>query len=241
MPFLRETVSNATFHGLNMCIFCFLTALNCLLDNMVPPVRNFKPVQGGFIVLRPDMNVYREYVEIVREGDFREGTGWGGAIGLFHGSMTFQGIVPYYYDVLHPKQSVELNRCVYNQMCDNPRDKPTVRDIVNGECMTGQDECEDCRSRPLEDVVTTHFTLCQKPWLCLPQDQNIIQQRLCRKLHHEWFRIRSLMEISWGRAGWGSSQWKRDHFYGFCTNEGPSGYQQIIKVTSHHTGTAVSQ
>jgi hypothetical protein len=131
--------------------------------NMVNPKTKYKPVQGGFLVLRPSMDTYKEFCDIVREGDFRNGKGWGGVVGPFYGSMTFQGIVPYYYDYLHPGTALELNRCIYNQMCDNPRDKRTVDDVVHGNCRTGEDECEDCRSRPLEDVVTSHFTLCQKP------------------------------------------------------------------------------
>ena len=158
---------------------------------MVGVGRKYKPVQGGFLVLRPSMDVYNEFVSIIKEGDFRAKGGWGGLVGPFHGSMTFQGIIPYYYDALHPGQAVELNRCVYNQMADNPRDGKTLNDILHGNCRTGQTDCEDWRSRPIDDLVTAHFTLCQKPWLCLPQDQDIIQQRLCRKLHHEWHRIRA--------------------------------------------------
>lgn len=133
--------------------------------NMVNPDTKYKPVQGGFLVLRPSMETYKAFVDIIRVGDFREHGGWGGKVGPFYGSMTFQGIIPYYYDYLHPGTAVELNRCVYNQMCDNPRDKRTVNDIVNGDCRTGETECEDCRSRALEDVVTAHFTLCQKPYV----------------------------------------------------------------------------
>jgi hypothetical protein len=191
---------------------------------MVPPTRKYKPVQGGFLVLRPDMDVYKEFVEIIREGNFQEGEGWGGEGGVFYGSMTFQGIIPYYYDILHPGQAVELNRCVFNQMADNPKDKKTVDDIPQGTCRTGEDECEDCRNRPVEDVVTAHFTLCQKPWLCLPQDHDIIQQRLCRKLHHEWHRIRADMEKSWGRSEMGDGDYQKEHFFGHCSKFGDTGY-----------------
>ena len=195
--------------------------------NMCGPKKKYKPVQGGFLVLRPDIRVYNEFVEIIREGHFTDGGGWGGIMGVFYGSMTFQGIIPYYYDVLHPGQAVEANHCVYNQMADNPRNERTVRDIVHGKCMTGTEECEDCRSRPLEDVVTAHFTLCQKPWLCLPQDSDIIQQRLCRKLHHEWYRIRSDLEKSWGRPEIGEGTYQTDHFYGHCSTHSQKGYMFI--------------
>jgi len=195
--------------------------------NMVYPGVEYKPVQGGLLVLRPSMESYKEFVDIVREGDFRQGKGWGGKVGPFYGSMTFQGIIPYFYDVLHPGRTVELNRCIYNQMCDNPRTKPTVNDVVNGDCRDGRDDCEDCRSRPVTDVVTTHYTLCQKPWLCLPHNQDIIQHRLCRKLHHEWFRIRSDLEVSLQRSAFGTGTYEKDHFFGFCSSSGSKGYQRI--------------
>ncbi|EJK71475.1 hypothetical protein THAOC_07077, partial [Thalassiosira oceanica] len=35
-------------------------------------------VQGGFLVLRPSEAAFEEYVDIVLEGDYREGRGWGG-------------------------------------------------------------------------------------------------------------------------------------------------------------------
>mmetsp|Transcript_56793 Transcript_56793/g.63614 ORF Transcript_56793/g.63614 Transcript_56793/m.63614 type:complete len:507 (+) Transcript_56793:119-1639(+) len=186
-----------------------------------------RSIQGGFLVLRPDLNVYKEFVEIIRKGDFRENGGWGGKTGVFYGSMTFQGIVPYYHDFLHPGEAVELDRCRINQMADNPRNKRTVNDIVHGDCMTGEDECEDCRSRPLEDVVTAHFTLCQKPWLCLPEDSDVIQQRLCRKLHHQWHRIRSDLEQSWGRPEIGEGEYQPKHFLGHCKTHSQNGYVYI--------------
>jgi hypothetical protein len=195
--------------------------------NMVGAQQLYKPVQGGFLVMRPDQAVYEEFREIVRKGDFREGKGWGGLVGPFHGSMTFQGIVPYFYNVLHPGQSVELNRCVYNQMCDNPRTQKTINDVVHGDCRTGEKDCEDCRSRPIEDVVTTHYTLCQKPWLCLSHDEDIIQARLCRKLTKEWYKVRSELEQSWGRSGKGLDTYEKEIFFGYCQKSGDKGYALI--------------
>lgn len=60
-------------------------------DNMVGPGRTYKPVQGGFLVLRPDMTVYEEFVRIIKKGIDKKGTGWGGLVGPFYGFMTFQG------------------------------------------------------------------------------------------------------------------------------------------------------
>ena len=58
---------------------------------MVGPGRTYKPVQGGFLVLRPDMKVYEEFVRVIKKGIDKEGTGWGGLVGPFYGFMTFQG------------------------------------------------------------------------------------------------------------------------------------------------------
>ena len=62
---------------------------------MVKYGRKIKPVQGGFLVLSPNMQVYQELVNIVKKGDFDEKKGWQkegqGSTGLFYGSMTVQG------------------------------------------------------------------------------------------------------------------------------------------------------
>ena len=186
--------------------------------------------------------------------------------------MTIQGLIPYYYEYLHNETGggVELNRCIYNQMADNPTTKPTVDDLPQGKCRTAQAVCEDCRARPIEDIVTFHYTICQKPvstrsvdssrgrllciksfsllhflffmaflcyfscfyhlpnqWRCLPQKQNKIQMRLCRKAIHKWFLMRSDLEQSWGRVPNGTGSWEKEQFLGFCHQFGFEGYQQI--------------
>ena len=219
--------------------------------NMAHAGQKHVGVQGGFIVLRPSIDVYNEFVSIIRKGDFQSGKGWGGlGFGPFYGSMTFQGIIPYFYDHLHPGTGVELNPCLYNNMAFNPRDKPTKNDIVSGRCRDGynrpdkHDKCADCRSRPIEDVVSTHFTLCQKPWECLPQDGDRIQERLCRKFHGEWYRIRELFEtnilqrthvhltskqeVVKARGG----NYQIEHFRGYCKGHGSRGYITIGEIPS---------
>ena len=192
--------------------------------NMVKPgKKKHVGVQGGFLVLRPSMEAYQHYADIIREGNFVEGKGWGGlGYGPFYGSLTFQGIVPYYYDELHPNTAVELNRCYYNAMADNPRDQRTVNDVVSGNCRDGRDDCEDCREMDVGEISTAHFTLCQKPWSCLSHNQDQLQHRLCRKLHHEWFRVRADLEGKSGDGKFDSGQ-----FFGFCNHSGGRGYIPI--------------
>jgi len=186
-------------------------------------------VQGGFLILRPSNTTFNEFCELIRVGDYRSSGGWGGKGYAQYGAMTFQGIIPYFYDFIQTGTSVELNRCIYNNMCDNPRDKRTVNDIVSGNCLDGREDCEDCRSADLSTIKTAHFTLCQKPWHCLPQDGGIIQERLCRKLHHEWFRIRKDLELDLLKTKkqvqtLATGTFNADHFFGFCKNFGHTGY-----------------
>jgi len=200
--------------------------------NMSSRGKTNKPVgvQGGFLVLRPSKQVFEEFQEIIRKGDFQRGKGWGGlGFGPFYGSMTFQGIIPYFYDALHPGTAVELDRCAYNQMADNPRTKKTVNDVVSGNCRDGRDDCEDCRERDIGEVSTAHFTLCQKPWHCLPHGQDMLQHRLCKKLFKEWYRIRADLEQP--GAGddvvVGEGKFQPEHFRGFCKSSGQHGYIPI--------------
>mmetsp|Transcript_207 Transcript_207/g.477 ORF Transcript_207/g.477 Transcript_207/m.477 type:complete len:500 (-) Transcript_207:321-1820(-) len=214
--------------------------------NMAHSGQKHVGAQGGFLVLRPSLDVYDEFVAIIRKGDFHPNKGWGGlGFGPFYGSMTFQGIIPYFYDHLHPGTGVELNPCVYNNMAHNPRDKATKNDIVSGRCRDGynrpdkHDECEDCRSRPFGDVFTTHFTLCQKPWECLPQSGDRIQERLCRKFHAEWYRVREDLETKmWGRKSvqltnadevvkLRGGRYQTEHFRGYCKQHGKNGYIKV--------------
>jgi hypothetical protein len=197
---------------------------------MVSPSRKIKPVQGGFVVMRPNQTVYEEFRDIVRKGDYRDRGGWGGKSGKFWGSMTFQGLLPYYYKILHPGRAVELNRCIYNNMCSNHRTEKAVSDThLPGDCFTQEKDCEDCRARPVEEIVSTHFTVCQKPWLCMRHAKDAINHRLCRSLHAKWYLARSEMETSWGRSGYGNGTSDREHFHGYCHTYGERGYDLIQK------------
>lgn len=222
---------------------------------MVSPNRKVKPTQGGFVILRPSLTIYHEFVDIVRTGDFRESGGWLGKSGKFWGAMTgwfsacmqsfrlfslhltvalnnekqitVQGLLPLYFQILHPGTSVELNWCVWDNMASPSRDGNLVNGKPNGTCFTQQENCEDCRNRPIADVALAHFTVCQKPWLCMAWRNDAITDRLCRAFHHAWFQERSALEQSWGRSGYGDGTWDRDHNFGNCRYYGAKGYHKI--------------
>jgi len=198
--------------------------------NMVQPGKppDKVGVQGGFLVVRTSMEKYEEYRQIILEANFGPMAGWGKlGYGGYFGAMQIQGLCSYFYGHVHPGTGVELNRCNYNSMADPPKSKMNL-------CRTGQKECQDCRTTPMDQIYTVHYTICQKPWNC--QNWDNMQgdhSKLCAKFHKEWFRVRFDAEISW----YGEQivkdrqskqvQHKPDYFRGFCSRGGAKGYIPI--------------
>ena len=168
--------------------------------NMVDPPM-LKPyqmgVQGGFMVIRPNQTDFDRMIEIIRRGGGFKDSMWGGeelghaGYGGYYGAGTVQGFTSYYYDhVEKGMRSLELNRCNYNSMVDDPHffNKNTNQTI----CRTTEDKCEDCRATNLEDIYTSHFTVCGKPEWCDPP-----ANRLCGELMHQWYKTRLSLETEW--------------------------------------------
>jgi hypothetical protein len=77
--------------------------------------------QAGFLVVKPNPQVFGIIVDVIRKGDYVEGfgrdNGWGGqGYGGFVGAMAMQGLLAYVYDILLYDTWVELNQCRYNHM-----------------------------------------------------------------------------------------------------------------------------
>jgi len=196
--------------------------------NMVQPGHKHPGVQGGFLIVKPNMDTFREYVEIVLSGKFFQGSGWQGkGYGGYFGAQQIQGICSFYYDYKHPGTGVELNKCYYNHMADAPRQKN------NGKCRDGREECQDCRDVALEEIYSVHFTLCSKPWKCpMKVGSSDKESSICAKFHGEWFRIRedydrkrAMEEGVVYKKPTGS--YKPDVYRGYCTSNGERGYVPI--------------
>jgi hypothetical protein len=135
------------------------------MDN---PGSRAPPVQGGFIVVRPSIAVYEKLVGIVRVGDFRPNTGWGGShIGWCWGGQTVQGLLAYFAVLVEPTLAFPIDPCVYNSMATT----------------------KICRRVDYNDVKSIHYTVCQKPWECHQGDNSI-----CAKFLHAWWLVRNDLE-----------------------------------------------
>lgn len=151
-------------------------------------------MQGGFLVLRPNITLFQEFIDIILEGKYEAGRGWGAPelrYGGTYGSAQIQGIIAYFYGHVHPRTAVELNRCVVNNMVDRPFDK-------EGTCRTPRQDdgsCEDCRETHVSDILSTHFTICGKPWKCHNHEET-----LCKATHKEWFKVRWELERKWQKV-----------------------------------------
>ncbi len=179
------------------------------------------PAQGGFLVVRPSMDTFREFQAIIRKGDYG-GQGWEGSrIGGFWGGQTIQGIVPFFYAVKHPGKAQELNRCEYNCMVDNPYYPNTSK------CLDKQPTCQDCRLQKPELVKSAHFTICQKPWTCT-QHLNPKNKVLCEIFHDKWFSLRNELELEMGvDVGYRKKGSKYKNSMGMCSGYGDKKYIPI--------------
>jgi hypothetical protein len=71
------------------------------------PWEKMQPFQGGFLVARPDLNLFQTYLEIIQQGNYTKGRGDGkGWANMGHagyqGALAIQGIVAYFYDFFRP-------------------------------------------------------------------------------------------------------------------------------------------
>ncbi len=64
-------------------------------------------------------------------------------------------------------------------------------------CRTLEDKCQDCRDINVNDIVTTHFTNCGKPFWCQGATGIERQYRLCLDLFREWHLVRLSLENEW--------------------------------------------
>jgi hypothetical protein len=187
--------------------------------------------QGGYLVLRPDRQVFREYCDIIRKGDFQVGRGWGeegfgGPNAGGGGSDRFQGIVSYYYDGVRPNTGIEVNHCTHHSnagMCE----------LIPGEgsAVTGKpdEECIPCYQTPLEEVTSVHISV-SKPWQCGHKGVDVSrispkhQPRVPRMFEYIeiWHKIRLDLETKLGIQTPTEELTKNDRLFGHCTKDDPS-------------------
>ena len=217
--------------------------------------------QAGFIVGRHDPEVFDEIVEVIREGNYTDGWGykygWGSkGYGGFVGAQAMQGLMAYYYDIIRPNTSVELNHCRHNHMGMDVRyNKPpnfATRFGKRGQCRNNNpdDVCEDCMVTEKEKIYSIHYTMCRKPWTCIGTgypggkkpgngrasaiDTDMVHLDHCTMLARMWHELRADMENQLfnltGDTAIKEAQtgnYKPDVFLGHCTEDMNDGYLKL--------------
>ena len=186
--------------------------------NMVRRGKNRKVgIQGGVIMVRPNITTRDVLVDMVKSGKYYNGrhaeSGWFrmGYGPSIHGSRTIQGLLAYYYTEVAHDSSVELNRCRFNQIAENPRrssfDKrgmyprgtPFSPDATFGDmdCRDrGGKKCDDvqCQTWPIEESFILHYTYCKTPIKCMDGAWNeTYKDHHCKLMFQKWFDVRKLI------------------------------------------------
>jgi len=207
-------------------------------SSVTPEKRNVG-ISPNLVVLKPSQTIYNEFMNILKEGDYRRDSGWGGSgIGGFLGDMTTRGILAYYYDILHPSNGIEVNHCRYNNMASNPY----IRMNGSTVCRNGNEKppnCQDCRNRSIQssDISVMNMSTCRDPWNCYHHSETTDSLRLCRNMHSFWFQTRRELENAWKEHGGGGKfgyvpsilapaqdRIRPNHFLGYCAGSGKNHY-----------------
>lgn len=178
--------------------------------------------QAGFLVARRDPDVMDQVLDIIREGNYTDGwgygSGWhGSGHGGYVGARAMQGVMAYFYDYVKKDNAVELNQCRHNHMGmdvlyrTHPNYMPNrvAKDKVGG-CRNGLDYCEDCQVTDFDKIYSVHYTMCRKPWQCMaegtPSGKNfkgergkgipvgVVKLEHCYMLNRHWHELRSDFE-----------------------------------------------
>ena len=219
-PFIHAMWKDTEAKYTNRVDFAFTRDYS--MSNPMHTKRDKVGVQGGLFVVRPDPSVFDRMVRIITEGgDFVQHVGWGGkvlpkgeAFGHYYGEGTVQGFLPYYYYHLdNTNSSLELNRCLYNNVLDEPLSTKVVANMWNKTarkimCSTGQpmEECESCKDANIDDIYVAHYTACGKPAACSLEPRQLSTRRferlpqLCRTFNRRWHDVRTYLEIKWNQT-----------------------------------------
>lgn len=145
---------------------------------------------------------------------------------VFPLDTTFQGLIPYYFQILYPGRALELNYCVWNN--NNFPPLQLTDDSPEGKCASLQEDCEDCRLRPIEEIGLVHFTLCYKPWYCFyHHGDDVLHNDKCAILRRTWFETRLALEESWGLTLNHTGSFHPEESLGFCDGWTQDGYERL--------------
>eukprot|EP00927_Polykrikos_kofoidii_P049860 TRINITY_DN43870_c0_g1_i1.p1 TRINITY_DN43870_c0_g1~~TRINITY_DN43870_c0_g1_i1.p1 ORF type:complete len:386 (+),score=61.11 TRINITY_DN43870_c0_g1_i1:119-1276(+) len=161
------------------------------------PSSTFPPINTGFLVFKPDKADFDAICNIVREGDYRDGTGWAGSkTGWTYGTGS-QGILSFYYNQVQlgvpgynpapPQKGKDLPGMNFTVQPPSSRFLPldrSVYDVIDTKLL--RDAVREGRA-DASRVKIFHYTGgCPKPWLCATGTSP-----LCEEMTQRWWALRA--------------------------------------------------
>mmetsp|Transcript_22566 Transcript_22566/g.25686 ORF Transcript_22566/g.25686 Transcript_22566/m.25686 type:complete len:467 (+) Transcript_22566:41-1441(+) len=155
------------------------------------------PIQGGFLVFRPSLEMYRHLVDVVLPrsnyvvNPKKRGTGgWQGlGYGPYYSGAQIQGFLSYIVgEMIFTQRALELDMCHYNHVSVSPTQKQNDTEI----CLFRHPQtgiCRDCRQTSLSEIQSYHFVGNAKPWLC---------GKGMGPVYRQWFALRRELEEARG-------------------------------------------
>ncbi|GAX14845.1 hypothetical protein FisN_29Lh053 [Fistulifera solaris] len=227
------------------------------------PWEAVQAVQGGFVVARPSKEIFQMYRQFILEANYTKGrgptSGWGGmGYGGFQGAMAYQGVLAYFYDQIYPGHAVELDVCRWNQVVADVIWRGPDHMEYHGQCRQyppagvlhenntpAKGLCQDCRTLPVEETYTVHYTACKKPWECLlptprnPRDKRHVYRlkeltnvTTCGLLFRQYFNYRQEVEQLLTAHGLEPKKYEGsfhpEYFMGYCKRAG--GYDPMLSI-----------
>jgi hypothetical protein len=154
------------------------------------------PVQGGFLLFRPNATDFENVKALTREGDW-SGAGWKNShVGYWYGGIGPDGLLQYYFnkDALENLPPIktehrELEEGISKPSLPGSRMKVVDRDVYD--VLLTDRLTRELKDRDLATVASgvkaAHFTGdCLKPWSCHYANPNRASHGLCDALHLRW-------------------------------------------------------
>uniref|UniRef100_A0A7S1W540 Hexosyltransferase n=1 Tax=Alexandrium catenella TaxID=2925 RepID=A0A7S1W540_ALECA len=168
------------------------------------PDSAFPPLNTGFLVFTPDKRDFDTINDVVREGDFRPGTGWEGSkTGWTYGTGS-QGVLSFYYNQVQPgvkghsealpQKGKDLPGMPFTQQPPTSRFRPLDRSVYNVIDTKPLNRSLSAHDADASRVKLFHFTGgCVKPWQC-----SGTSTKICEEMTERWWAFRAELAAKWG-------------------------------------------
>lgn len=170
------------------------------------PSSRWPPIQGGYLLFKPNAPDYDALVALTKQGDFRSGSGWKGAqVGWAYGGAGPVGLLSFYYNLVrdgklqgpfkddHPPKAADLPGNMTEQPAESrmavlDRSKHDVLETSLLNTMIEQGKVH------VDNIASFHFTgRCLKPWTCSP-----MRSPICEQMTERWWGLRAELAAARG-------------------------------------------